>query len=312
MSPSVVSAVSVSALPLSLPPPLCCPARLCPLPALFNRLPVLCCARCIVLLVDCCVCSCCCLIVCWLVMLLFGRAPVLSAALTAAKGEAHVEEQKEQLGDEVGMQFRSRYYSRLSVLPAAPPGLPRRSSQPLSGVAAVPIPAASVSASSAVSRFARPNVLSSHSSHSLPSALRRSQPIDIPAVRRSMHAAAVTTTDAGKTVWHREAWQAAVEDTDGSSGSDGSESADDWFVGDRRQLSESFVDDSHLQWSGRCLEDESVEAGGAAVSQKQMKRWTSRPQPSDSDEDEDSSGEEDTALPFPLLAPSYHVDFELN
>ena len=234
---------------------------------------------------------------CLLAMLSFGRAPVPYGALPLS-GKAHMEEEKEQASEETGRQHRSRYYAH--VLPAALPGLPRRSSQPLTASAALPIAAA---AAPSVSRFARANVSAALASHSLPSALRRSQPIDIPAAPRP----------AARAAWYRNAWQAAADDTDGSSGSGESDMADErWYVDGSRRLSDSFVDDSQLQWSGRCLEDSQLEADTLAARSKRT-AWSKRATDSDSDvEDSDDEVETGSVVPFPLLAPSYHVDFELN
>ena len=225
----------------------------------------------------------------------------------ASGGKQYVHDEKEQAVFDTGRQQRSRYYA--AVLPAAVPGLPRRSSQPLAG-AAIDIPTAS--SSHAVCRFARTTAPPyQHASHSLPSAHRRSQPIDIPAGRRSSHSQTAPAVPARH--WYGMAWQAAAEDTDGSSGSGGSDCSDDSWCGDGgRGLSASFVDDSQLQWSGRSLEDGSAEVG-ALGRRKERARWSGRGRASDSDEEDDAVEDEDagSVLPFPLMAPSYHVDFEL-
>ena len=234
-------------------------------------------------------------------MLSFGRVPVPYGAVPHKP--VVVAEEKEQSDER---QHRSRYYA--AVLPAAVSGLPRPSSHPTSG-SAVRIPSASVDGS-ASSRFARSNLSSAHSSHShsLPSPHQRSQPIDIPAGRRS---AAVSAQ------WYRTAWQGAADETDGSgssasSGDSDGDAPNDWCVSGRRQLSESFVDDSQLSWCGRNLDDEHTALQNA--------RWSKQPQQlryGDSDGEVEEDDEEDAdgslcLLPFPLLAPSYHVDFELN
>ena len=242
-------------------------------------------------------------------MLSFSRSPVLYGAVQPSHAKVQLDEEKEQSA-QMDRQQRARFYERLAVLPAQP-GLPRPSSHPVSAAAAVPIPAAAsaASSSSAVSRFARS---AASSSQSLPSPLRRSQPIDIPAARRSSGSISAA-------VWHRsKAWQAAADETDGGSSSGDSDAADDWYRDEQRQLSDSFVDDSQLQWSGRCLDDDStaVKVHVARLGgHEQLAQWTRRAQSSDSDDDEeeeDSEREADSAVPFPLMAPSYHVDFELN
>ena len=237
-------------------------------------------------------------------MLSFGRLPIPPGC----SGKVYVHEEEQAVFDS-GRQQRSRYYA--AVLPAAVTGPPRRSSQPFAG-AAIDIPSAS--SSNAVSRFARTTAAPyQHASHSLPSVHRRSQPIDIPAVRRSSHSQTATAVPTRH--WSGMAWQAAADETDGSSsGSGGSECSDDsWCVDGGRGLSQSFVDDSQLQWSGRCLEDGSAEVG-ALGRRKELARWSGRGRAGDSDEENDAMEDEDagSVLPFPLMAPSYHVDFELN
>jgi len=234
-------------------------------------------------------------------MLTFGRVPVPPCGVPQpAHGKLYVDEEKEQTG-EMNHQHRSRYYGRLAVVPTQL-GLSRPSSHPINR-SSVPIPTAAASTSAAVSRFARSTVSSSQSSHSLPSTLRRSQPIDIPAGPRS-------TAAGSAIVWQRKAWQGVPDDTDGSTSGD-SDGSDEWFGGDVRQLSESFVDDSQLEWSGRCLDEGSVDVSGVAGRQ-QLTRWNNRLQTSDSDDDDENEVDAGSVVPFPLLAPSYHVDFELQ
>lgn len=259
-------------------------------------------------------------------MLSFGRVALpygaiphedaAAAALPFGKVPAEVEEKEQTHG--MDRQYRSRYYA--AVLPAAVPGLPRQSSHPPNG-STFPIP----SAAGSVSRFARSSLSSAQPSHSLPSVLPRSQPIDIPTGRRSVPASA-----AAAALWHRKAWQGAADETDSSGSSAGSgdsdaEEADDWCVGGRRQLSGSFVDDSQLQWSGRCLDDGAADFTDfrdrlqldddeerSARSHKRARRLRFCTADGDVAEDDSDDDDADGALPFPLLAPSYHVDFELN
>ena len=235
-------------------------------------------------------------------MLPFGRVPALPPQQVAAALRPHLvqrAEETERPADEAGRQTRSRYYKRLAVLPtAAPVGpLPRRSSHPLTAPVRIPAASASVTASNAASRFSRAAVPSSASSQSLPSALRRSRPIDIPTGRRSFTAAR-----------NRNASHAAADDTDGSTGSGDSDSVNEWLVAERRLLSESFVDDSRLEWSGRCLDGSTVD-GSTLGSRKQLARWSDGVAGhSGCGDGLDVEGEAEAAWPFPLLVPSYHVD----
>ena len=73
-------------------------------------------------------------------------------------------------------------------------------------------------------------------------------------------------------------------------------------------MGEDVVDDSRLVWMGRGEEGEEEEdrwvGYGSGFVKRRSNQWVHSP----SEEDEE---EEEAVVPFPLLPPSYCVDFEL-